>query len=242
MLTRHRNKIAALVVVLVVALGSAGAIAATGALSPREESQAVVNDAAERLGVQPSELSNALKAALKARIDAAVEAGRLTEAEGNEIKARIDSGDFPLFGPGGRGDGPGFGHGPGFGPAAELEAAASYLGMTEAQLRAAREEGKTLAQVAQERGKSVDGLVDALVNAATEDLEQAVQDGRLTEAQKDSIVAGLRERITAMVNGEFGRGPGRAGFGPPDGWGPPGDWNGDDQDGGSETNPAGLVA
>src|SRR5687768_17905434 len=112
MLTRHRNKLVALVVVLVVAVGAAGALAATGALSPREESEAVIDDAAERLGVQPSELSDALEAALKARVDAAVEAGRLTEAHGSELKARIDAGDVPLvgLGPGARHHG-----GPGFG-------------------------------------------------------------------------------------------------------------------------------
>jgi hypothetical protein len=236
MLTRHRNKLVGLVVVLVVAVGAAGALAATGALSPREESEAVIDDAAERLGVQPSELSSALEAALKARVDAAVEAGRLTEAQGSELKARIDAGDVPLvgLGPGARHHGgPGFGHGVG------LEAAASYLGLSEAELRTALEDGQTLAQVAATRDKPVGGLVDALVAAATEELEQAVEDGRLTEAQKDSIAATLVDRVTAKVNGRFGPGRGERRFGPPPGlWGgPPGE---PDQESG--TTPSGYVA
>jgi hypothetical protein len=148
---------------------------------------------------------------------------------------------LPLFGPGGHRGGPGFGHGPGgFGPghAAVLDAAATYLGMTEAQLRTALEGGKTLAQVARDRGKTVQGLVDALVGAAKKDLAKAVEDGRLTEAQKDAIVSGLPERITAAVNGELRSGRGGDGFRGPH-LGPPGGWHDDpgmpDEDDGATT-------
>jgi hypothetical protein len=114
---------------LAIGLGAAGAIAASDVLSPKAESQAVIDDAADRLGVEPSELSDALKSALKSRVDAAVEAGRLTEAEGKALKERIDSGDTPLlFGGLGRFGGPG-GHGLGhfghFGHLGKLDAAAT---------------------------------------------------------------------------------------------------------------------
>ena len=46
---------------LVVGLGAAGAVAASRVLSPSEESKAVIEDAAGQLGVQPDELSDALK-------------------------------------------------------------------------------------------------------------------------------------------------------------------------------------
>ena len=63
-----KNGKAALVVgiavALIVGLGAAGAIAATKVLSPSEESKAVIDDAAAQLGVQPSELSSALKQAM----------------------------------------------------------------------------------------------------------------------------------------------------------------------------------
>ena len=102
---------AAAIAVLVVGLGAAGAIAASQVLSPREETKAVVDDAASQLGVKPEALSEALKQALKNRVDAAEEAGRLTEAQAKELKARIDSDEFPLlFGPGGGHPGPGYGH------------------------------------------------------------------------------------------------------------------------------------
>ena len=96
MLKKRRNTLAVGAAALVAVVGSAGAIAATGALSPQEESQAVVDDVAERLGVEPSELGDAIKAALKERVDAAVDAGRLTEAQAAELEERMDSDEVPL--------------------------------------------------------------------------------------------------------------------------------------------------
>ena len=197
MLSRHRKTLVALAAVLVVVVVGAGAaIGATGALSPKQESDAVIDDAAKQLGVAPSELTDALKTALKNRVDAAVKAGRLTEAQGQALKARIDAGDMPLLGPGG----PGLHHHGPHGLHGDIAAAADYLGMTEANLRSALEGGKTLAQVAKSRGKSVDGLVDALVADAKAKLADAVKDGRLTQAQSRALQAGLEARVTDMVN------------------------------------------
>ena len=212
MLRSHRKKLVAVIATLVVVIGAGAAIGATGALSPKQESDAVVNDAAKELGVQPSELTAALKTALKNRVDAAVEAGRLTEAQGKAMKARIDAGGVPLFGLGGE-----VRHGP-HGLHGGLEAAASYLGLTEANLRSALEGGKTLAQVAQGQDKSVDGLIAAMVADAKQDLADAVKAGRLTQAQSNAMQAGLKARITDLVNNappagrRLGPGPG---FGPP---------------------------
>jgi hypothetical protein len=178
---------------LAATVGAGGAIAATQ-LNPSEESKAVLNDAAEQLGVEPSELSDALKDALANRVDEAVESGQLTEEQGAELKERIESGDVPLLGLGG----PGFGHR--LHHVGDLDAAASYLGMTEASLMAAIEDGKRLAEIAEDRGKSVEGLVNALVEDAEAELQAAVDAGRLTDAQRDSIVSGLKERITHLVN------------------------------------------
>ena len=57
----------------------------------------MIADAAKQLGIAPAKLDAALKTALKHRVDAAVAAGRLTKAQGDALKARIDSGDGPLF-------------------------------------------------------------------------------------------------------------------------------------------------
>src|ERR671933_1133422 len=174
------------------AVAGGGAAIAADRLGSSDDSQAVVNDAAKQPGVTPSALTAALKKALENRVDAAVAAGRLTKEQGDELKQRIESGDLPLF------------FGPRGGPRehfGELDAAASYLGLTEAQLDEQLDGGNTLAQVAKDRGKSVDGLIQALVDAATKRLDADVAAGRLTKAQEQQILSGLKERITAFVNG-----------------------------------------
>jgi polyhydroxyalkanoate synthesis regulator phasin len=182
--------------------GAGGAVAATKLRTPEQESRAVLNDVAGQLGVTPERLSNAFKTALKNRIDQAVKDGHLTQAEATRMKAAIDRESVPMLGPGF-----GFGHG---GPRLHrehhgLEAAAKYLGMTEAALRTQLQSGKTLAEVAKDRNKSVDGLVTALVAEKKARIEQAVKDGHLSQAQADELVTGIKEHVTAMVNGRFER-------------------------------------
>jgi len=181
--------------VSVAVAGGGAAVAATQFDNPRRESQAVLNDAAKQLGVQPSELSAALKKALENRVDAAVAAGRLTKEQGDELKQRIAAGDLPLL----AGPRP-FGHDSGlFPPMARLDAAASYLGIEEQQLKQRLNAGQTLANVAKARGKSVDGLVSALVDAAKKELDEAVADGRLTKQRQQRLEQGLDARVRDFV-------------------------------------------
>jgi hypothetical protein len=197
----HKVALGAALALSVIAVG--GAVGATQ-LTPREESRAIIEDAAQQLGIEPERLSDALEQALKNRIDEAVVDGRLTKEEGQRMKERIEAAGVPLLGPGfHRHHGPGPFH-------AKLDAAAEYLGLTRAQLREAISEGKTLAQVARSRNKSVDGLVDALVEDAEQKLDSHVDAGRLTEAEKREMLSGLRRRITRLVNGRLPALPHRA--------------------------------
>src|SRR5438270_7326411 len=128
--------------VVALAAGGAvgGALAASGTFDPKAERQAFLNDAAGRLGVTSSKLEDALKAAAIDRVDAALAAGRVTKDEADAMKAAINSGKLPL----GVGIGPGFGmHHAMFG-GKFLDAAATYLGLTENQLRTQLESGKSL--------------------------------------------------------------------------------------------------
>jgi hypothetical protein len=104
-----------------------------------------------------------------------------------------------------------------------LEIAADALGMTESELLSALQDGQSIADVAEEQGVDVQEVVDALVAAATERLDEAVEEGRVDEERADEIKADLPERIAAMVEregfrGRWGRGPG--GLGPGGGMGP----------------------
>ena len=141
---RTRRMLIAGAVAALAIVGGGAALAAQSSGDPSAESKAVLNDAAKQLGVDTAKLTAALKQALANRVDAAVKAGQLTEAQGKELKARIQADSFPILGL--RGGGPGH-HGRGF---HHLEAAATYLGVTEAALRTSLEGGKTLAQVAKD--------------------------------------------------------------------------------------------
>jgi hypothetical protein len=140
-----------------------------------------------------------------------VAAGRITKAQVDALKQRIGAADFPLLG----GFHRGFGH---FGFFGGLGAAANYIGVTSAQLRTELQSGKTLAQVAKDHGKSAQGLIDALVAEAKGKLDNAVSAGRITKAQEDEILSGLRNHITNLVNHTGPAGPPGPGFRRPDGF------------------------
>ncbi len=207
----NRRKVVAGAAAVAAVVGSGAAVAATQ-LSPKAENDAVLADAAAQLGVEPDELEGAIEQALENRLDEAVAAGRLTQEQADALKERIESGEFPLFG-GGPG-GPGGMHG---GGPIGFDAAATYLGLSDEELRTEMSDGTTLADLAEEQGKSVDGLIAALVDSAKADLADAVEAGRLTEAQQAEILDGLEEHITTLVNEGFrgGHGPGGPGGPPP---------------------------
>jgi hypothetical protein len=176
-------------------------------------------------GKSTAGLIDALVAAERTEFAAAVTAGKLTQAQADQLSANLKdrftnfvNGTMRAHG----GHGPGGPGGPGGGD--ELAAATAYLGLSQADLQTALQSGKTLAQVANATsGKSAAGLVDALVAAEQTELAAAVTAGRLTQAQADQITATLKDRFTNMVNGvrpahgDFG---GRGGFGGPPPSGP----------------------
>ena len=200
-----RRTLVAGAVVLAVCVGAGAAIAATkDVFDPKEEQEAFQAAVAEKLGVTTAELQTAYEEAALEQLDAAVAAGRLTEEEADAIRERIEAGGFlgPHFGFG-------FGHHIEGGPA--LEGAADYLGLTEAELHERIRDGQTLAEIAEAEGKSVAGLEQALLAAGKERLDQAVEDGRITAAQRDELLERLEAKIDALVNGRpllEKRGPG----------------------------------
>lgn len=231
-LTRKRTIVVA-VVAAAVAAGGTGAAFATGTLggqTPQERQAAILQDLAGKLGVSVDKLKTAIQAVAGDQIDQALADGRLTQAQADELKQRLQSSTLLPFG-----IGPGPGHGFGahaglaLGRGMELDAAATYLGVSRADLVTELQGGKTLAQVAQDKGKSVDGLKQAMVDAASTELDQAVAAGKITAEQRSAILSGLTARIDAIVDGTmpapgpgmhrgFGFGPMRGGSHAPGGW------------------------
>jgi hypothetical protein len=171
------------------------------------EQKAFLDDLAKRLNVTRDQLDAAIKGAAGARIDAAVAAGKLTKEQGEAAKKRLDSG-APLFGLAGPrgGGGPGFGHGGPGGPGHlgfgfGIDAAATYLGLSEDALRTQLQSGKSLADVAKAQNKDVAGLKAAMKAAVTKRLDQAVTDKKLTADEKAKILADIDTRLDDVING-----------------------------------------
>lgn len=202
----NRNVAIGVVGALVVAGGGA-AYAATGSNDPQS---ALLDDAAKRLDVSPEKLRSALEDAFGAQLDQAVEDGKLTQRQADEIKKHAaQRGLPPLGGPppgahfelrrGGPGPGGALMLGP-IGPGSD--AAATYLGLSPAELHKRLRNGTSLADVAKAEGKSVDGLEQAIVDAARADLDKAVADGDLTQEQADAMLKRLTEHVDELVQGK----------------------------------------
>jgi hypothetical protein len=193
-----RKALAVVIVATAVVVGAGAAIAASGDSSPSPKS--FFDAVAKHLGVSSQKLEDATKAAAIDQVDAALAQGRITKAQADALKARIQSGDYPpFFGPG---FGPGFGHfhrgPPLFGE--RLSAAADYLGLTQAELRTKLSSGRTLANIAKARGKSVDGLKQAILDDAKAKLDAAVKEGKLTQAEADEIYARMKSHVDDLVD------------------------------------------
>lgn len=189
---RRKHLIAGAATVAALAGGAAGAIAATDDQKAGE--QTVLADAAKRLGVSADDLRSALSKAEDAQLDAEVKAGRLTQAQADEIKQhRQEEGTVLGLGHGGRGP-HGHGHG-GPGGRFRLDDAATAIGINERSLFTQLREGKTLAAIAKAHGKTLADVKAAVKKAATDRLDADLKAGRITQAQHDHEIAELDEEL-----------------------------------------------
>jgi hypothetical protein len=85
-----------------------------------------------------------------------------------------------------------------------LRAAADYLGLSAEVLKNELVSGKSLADIATAHGKSVDGLKQAMLDAAKTDLDREVADGNLTAEQEQSILNKLSKGVDDFVHGKDG--------------------------------------
>ena len=87
--------------------------------------------------------------------------------------------------------------------------AADTLGITQADLIAQLQGGKTIAQVASEKNVTLDTIVNAFVATRQARMAQAVADGRMTQAQADAMLATMRANVTARLSQPWSpQGPG----------------------------------
>lgn len=186
---------------LVAALAAVAALGIGAASATAADSPSLADDVAARLGVTPEKLRTAFREALAARIDAAVTAGKLTSEQGAKLKERLANAKglgLRLRGRLALKKHPALAHRIHV-RAHGLGAVAKYLGVTPQALRSELRSGKSLAEIATAHGKSVDGLVDAIVAHARARLDKAVEKGRLTRQRADELLSRLTDAVEKAV-------------------------------------------
>jgi hypothetical protein len=141
-------------------------------------------------------LETALVNALRSKVEAAKAAGKIDAARADRLLQRatrlverIVNATPRARGPRARGARGGL-----------LKTAATYLGITNAQLAAELRAGKSLAQVATAKSKSVDGLEQALFAALKQKVDVAVAAGRLDAARAQKLLERAPAHIERLVN------------------------------------------
>jgi hypothetical protein len=139
------------------------------------------------------DLIAAIVAAQKTNLDNEKAAGWITADQETAILAKYQDAvtDLVNNGPPVPGDGKGGGL---------LQTASTFLGISVSDLLTDLKSGKTLADEAKAKGKSVDDLVTALLAPAKKNLDQAVTDGKITQSQETAILSKMTDGLTNLVN------------------------------------------
>jgi len=129
---------------------------------------------------------------LKEVLASLVADGTLTQEQSDKVIAAIEAAR-PAAGEGPRGGGKGGRERPG------LQAAATALGVTDEELKAAFKEGKSIADVAEEQNKDLDDVKQAMLDEAKAKQAERVAAGEVTQDEADERYAKLEEKIDDIV-------------------------------------------
>jgi ribosomal protein S20 len=72
--------------------------------------------------------------------------------------------------------------------------------------------GKSIAQIAKDKGVDVNKLIDDAVAAANKRIDEAQSNGKITKEQAEKAKSTVRDAITKLVNGELPKFGGKGGF------------------------------
>ena len=119
----------------------------------------------------------------------------------------------------------------------------SILGVTPDELKEEMKSGKTLSQIAQEKGVDPQLLIDTIVNQMKTDLSDKVSSGKITQDQADKFLQDIQDKAKNMVENGPKAGGCKNGRGPRDDETQNGQQNSNTQEsglsnpGGSSSNP-----
>jgi hypothetical protein len=189
----NRYRVAALAGAAALVVSGGTALASKGSGDKSARCQERLARVAERRGVTVEQLEANLKARLLARVDAALAAGRITSDQAAKLRGRIEG--STLCSGAAR-------HKVRHAVHHLLRAAPDYLDLTPQELRA-QLPGTSLAGLAAEQGKSVEGLEAALLAPAKERLTKAVAAGDISQAQADRRLERLEKLVDRLVSKTF---------------------------------------
>lgn len=189
-----------MVTVLVVSLVGAGVVMAQDNGQPANTLQQLfLSKLAATLGIDQAKLQDAINNARNQAVDEAVQQGLVPADRAQQLKER----GMMMFGPGGMPKG-------GFRKMFSPVDIAQLLGMTQQELQAEFAAGKTLEQIAETKGMTLDQLKEQWLAKTKTELDNQVSQGKLTAEQAENIISKLQNTDLSKV----GTGPKMGGAGP----------------------------
>ncbi|MHB8375941.1 MAG: hypothetical protein ACYDEB_03185 [Dehalococcoidia bacterium] len=155
---------------------------------------------AANLNVSPDQLKTAVKNAALQTIDEQVAAGKLTQAQGDKIKAAINSGKYPelarLFGRHEERRE----HGVQRFRKEIVDSAAKAIGIQPKALVTELKSGKSIADVAAEHNVALSAVKTQITGDVQAKLNTLVQDKKITQARADAIMKALTNNLDKILN------------------------------------------
>lgn len=167
------------------------------------------------LGISVDEYDAAVEQAQGQVVDEAQAEGWLTEEQAEQMREKMAEGfgprggmDRDFMGKGHMGKRP-MGKAPMGGGGGLLETAADKLDMPVKDLFTELKDGKSIADVAAEKGVDTQVIVDAFLEDIKATLDEAVANGKLTQERADWMLQQAAERVPEQLDGTFeGSAPG----------------------------------
>lgn len=92
-----------------------------------------------------------------------------------------------------------------YGKGKKFQVWADALGISANEFASLRASGKTIAEIAKEKGLSVDDVINKVLESDKQYLDSLVKQGKLTQDQEDAILKLRKERLTERVNSQPGK-------------------------------------
>ncbi|MFC3801560.1 SHOCT domain-containing protein [Cohnella sp. GCM10012308] len=171
-----------------------------------------LSDIAAAQGVDAQKVQDLIVSTMTKQLDSRLADGKITQAQYDEQKATLAeratealANAFP--GKGGGKGGPG-GHGGGRGGFGGIDLKdnadiASLLGLTTDELSTQLQAGKSLSDLAADKGVAVDTVTAKVVSLLTTALDQRLADGKITQTEYDAQKAKLADQADHIVSRAF---------------------------------------